>query len=460
MDSAGDAREQQGPIGYFMTHRYNTVLIPVLCAILWVLTLGPDQAMAQAGTVDLDVEAVSLASQTPAAGTRVDLYTRMPLTELSFRPSPEGFMARYRIAAEVFQLDPGGRRGNLVDSPVWDRTVRVPSFGDTKDRKRFDYTTQTVLLQPGRYAVDLSLQGEEGGGSFVKELELQVKSFDGQVSVSDLLVLEDYNTETGQMLPNVANTLGSDRVAFSVMYEVYVRQPRAVRVSRQVFRLANGVEPSDGSEPDPDTVEMVFEEAETKFLETRRSQHVVSFPMDEMRLGRYLVRVSVKDEEDNVLDLSERAFSVDWMGLADHISDIDEAIAQLQYIAKRKEIRYIREPESQSERLTRFLEFWRKRDPSPGTRRNERMEEYYFRVSHANRRYGSLIDGWKTDRGQVVVLFGEPDYVESHPYNFNVEPYEVWYYYSIGRRFIFVDRTGLGDYQLLVPIWDERTRIR
>ena len=69
-------------------------------------------------------------------------------------------------------------------------------------------------------------------------------------------------------------------------------------------------------------------------------------------------------------------------------------------------------------------------------------------------------DGWRTDRGQVLVLFGEPDFVERHPYNFNAKPYQVWYYYRIGKQFIFVDEDGVGNYELLIPIWDERNRIR
>lgn len=440
-----------------MTHRYHTVLCSVLCLILVALALSPGSAHGQAGSVDFDIEAVSLLAPGQTTGSRVDVYTRMPLTELAFRPSPEGFVARYRIAAEIVEVEDNGRRGNVVESPVWDRTVRVPNFGDTQDSQRFDYTTQALDLRPGRYAIELSLQGEEGGTSFLKEAEIRVKNFDRSVAVSDLLLLEDYNPDTGDVLPSVSNRLGSDRVSFSVMYEVYLGQTQSVRITRELFRLADGL---GASGEEAESSERTFTDTESKFLESRRSQHVVSIPMDDVRLGRYLVRVSLRDEEGTVLNSSEKEFSVDWMGLAEHISDIDEAIAQLQYIAKRKEIRHIREPESKSQRLSRFLEFWRKRDPSPGTRRNERMEEYYYRVSHANRRYGSLMDGWKTDRGQVVVLFGEPDYVESHPYNFNVEPYEIWYYYSIGRRFIFVDRTGLDDYQLLVPIWDERTRIR
>ena len=106
----------------------------------------------------------------------------------------------------------------------------------------------------------------------------------------------------------------------------------------------------------------------------------------------------------------------------------------------------------------RFRAFWDKRDPTPGTNRNERMEEYYFRVSAANEQYGSARDGWRTDRGHVLVLFGEPDLIEARSDGAGADPYEVWYYYGISRRFIFVGKQG--GYQLLVPIWDERTRLR
>ena len=160
-----------------------------------------------------------------------------------------------------------------------------------------------------------------------------------------------------------------------------------------------------------------------------------------------------------VLDRARQMIVARWTGLEQHISDIDEAISQLEYTANRRDIEYMMEPESRAERYARFREFWDRRDPTPGTRRNEGMEEYYSRVSSANSRYGSVEEGWRTDRGFVLVRFGEPDFVKRKPHSFDYEPYEVWVYERIGRRFIFVDKTGFGDYQLLVPVWDERTRI-
>ncbi len=445
-----------------MKHRYHTHLVFVL-SICALVASGPTPATAQvtAATAEFEAEAVCTMAQSSDDRTRVDIYTKVPFTSVGFSNSPRGFVGRYRVSAEVFEVDERGIIGNRVESPVWDRTVRVANHAETEDKERFDLTTQTLLLRPGRYHVELSLSDEKSGDATVRELAIHVRDFSRPVAISDLLLLENFDADKNIVTPIVSNRLATDQLGFSLMYEVYVQQPRSVRISRQVFQTSSSLPDEDGAVAEPETNEVLFTDRDTKFLESIRSQHIVTIPISDFRLGQYVVRVTVEDEAGNKLDAVEGQFTVDWMGLSDHIEDLDEAISQLLYIAKRNEIRHIREPKSKSEKLARFREFWQRRDPTPGTRRNERMEEYYYRVSHANQRFASLIDdGWKTDRGQVVVTFGEPDYVERHPYNFNVEPYEVWYYYRIGRRVIFIDRTGLGDYQLLVPIWDERTRIR
>jgi GWxTD domain-containing protein len=100
-----------------------------------------------------------------------------------------------------------------------------------------------------------------------------------------------------------------------------------------------------------------------------------------------------------------------------------------------------------------FNEFWRERDPSPDTRENELMQEYYSRVARANQLFGSFRQGWETDRGEVYIRFGPPDEVERHPYEVGQRPYEIWYYYDIQRRFIFVDEMGYGEYRLVTNLW-------
>ncbi len=55
--------------------------------------------------------------------------------------------------------------------------------------------------------------------------------------------------------------------------------------------------------------------------------------------------------------------------------------------------------------------FWKITDPLFITNYNERLLEHYSRVAYANLRYSlpdKKIPGWKTDRGEIVLLYGEP----------------------------------------------------
>lgn len=78
--------------------------------------------------------------------------------------------------------------------------------------------------------------------------------------------------------------------------------------------------------------------------------------------------------------------------------------------------------------------------------------DYLERVKRANERYRVLTRaGYRTDRGRVLVLYAEPDEIERRPSHESGKPYEIWSYYRIenGVQFVFVDRTGFGDYQLV-----------
>lgn len=100
------------------------------------------------------------------------------------------------------------------------------------------------------------------------------------------------------------------------------------------------------------------------------------------------------------------------------------------------------------------MEFWQKRDESPGTPINEFQEEFYRRLQYANDRYSSnRRQGWTTDRGRTILRYGLPSSVEPHIYDREQAPHEIWEYNNIpgeGRAmFVFADLTGFGDFELI-----------
>jgi GWxTD domain-containing protein len=107
--------------------------------------------------------------------------------------------------------------------------------------------------------------------------------------------------------------------------------------------------------------------------------------------------------------------------------------------------------------------FWKQRDPTPETPRNEFQEEHYRRLAYANQFYGRGAGkpGWMTDRGRIYIILGQPQGVETYDSTMGVNATEIWFYLgdpALGLptafNVIFFKRNGAGDYILYSPVDD------
>ncbi|HZY10215.1 MAG TPA: GWxTD domain-containing protein, partial [Bacteroidota bacterium] len=197
---------------------------------------------------------------------------------------------------------------------------------------------------------------------------------------------------------------------------------------------------------------------QTTFLKIKSSELVSG----EYTIDVKAIPVSANSEQQSssLTASSSRSFTMRWRELPHSIFDLDLAIDQLQYITERETIEDMKKAPPEKKREM-WRDFWKKKDPTPSTERNEMMDEYFARVEYANKNFGHYLDGWKTDRGMIYIIFGPPSNIERHPFDSNAKPYEIWMYYEHSREFVFVDSTGFGDYRLETPIWDVwRTRPR
>ena len=100
------------------------------------------------------------------------------------------------------------------------------------------------------------------------------------------------------------------------------------------------------------------------------------------------------------------------------------------YIISAREKEFFLQLEAMEERDAFIAAFWRRRDPDPLTEINEFREEHYRRIDYANRRLGgeAAIPGWKTDRGRMYIILGEPRDRSSFRNVGGIYPAEVWFY--------------------------------
>ena len=104
----------------------------------------------------------------------------------------------------------------------------------------------------------------------------------------------------------------------------------------------------------------------------------------------------------------------------------------------------------------RFLvDFWKRRDQTPGTPVNEARQVFYEGVAYADKNFGEKgrvsAPGWRTDRGRIYVKFGSPDEQLDRVQAGRAVPYQVWRYRrGRDRYYVFADRSnGIGIYQLV-----------
>ena len=132
--------------------------------------------------------------------------------------------------------------------------------------------------------------------------------------------------------------------------------------------------------------------------------------------------------------------------------EIDDLFAKSKYIASVPEqVKYnsLSTPEAKREFL---YNFWKARDENPSDDQNAFYVNYLKRIEAANARFSALgKQGWKTDRGRIYLIYGEPSEIDRYPNQTETKPYEIWRYESIegGVIFVFGDITGFNDYQLL-----------
>ena len=132
--------------------------------------------------------------------------------------------------------------------------------------------------------------------------------------------------------------------------------------------------------------------------------------------------------------------------------EVEEEFQKAKYLADKTEIYFFNQLKTAAAKKEYLKDFWNHRESGSATETPRQRIDYLRRVQLADEYYSKYIKkGWRTDRGRVFILYGKPDEVERHPSEGIAKPYEIWYFYQIenGVQFVFVDRSGFGDYELV-----------
>ena len=182
-------------------------------------------------------------------------------------------------------------------------------------------------------------------------------------------------------------------------------------------------------------------------LDSKLSSKVVYLPLpfEKFSEGHYHCQLTVQAGKKQIQ--REWHFEVVWKNKPRSLMNLDLAINALRHIATDDEVSQMHGFLSTDSK--KFQEFWNKKNPDTTRAYNPVMAEYYRRVDEAIQKYSMAkeVDGYRTDRGRILILFGHPSHIDRSLKPTSV-PTEVWTYEKLRKYFIFTDRNRSGNYEL------------
>jgi GWxTD domain-containing protein len=430
--------------------RFHTVLIVlVLCAA----SLADAQTAGRLTQLRLAADVMRYRGGTDST-LLIEVSYSFPRSAMTFQKSAEGWSGSVEI---LFLL----RRADSVRFA--DRWAVPSTVADTADLRKDLNLVGVASLEvlPGSYLVSLSVRdkGNPGrGDSIVLPAVVQQVPAD-RFALSDVELASSirqsaektmFYKNTLEVVPNVGGIYSGDKILWYYC-EAYNLQ---LKGSTAPFKLQARILDALGRQ--------VISRTRDRKRAGESSVLVDQIPVNGLKSGTYQLVLTASDSAEGQSAMSGRKFFVynPELGvdssllqastattLAELAGATEEEVNRegewIKYEATSAQKSQWKELKSVDARKKFLTDFWHQH---PAGMR----DMYIARVRKANERWTSMLrDGWKTDMGRILILYGEPDEIERHPNESGSRPYEIWTYNGIqgGVIFVFGQRRDGGPYE-------------
>jgi GWxTD domain-containing protein len=346
---------------------------------------------------------------------------------LTFRSEGDEYRADYRV---VLTLKRGESVVTRIDAP---EVVRVATLKETHRVDESVLFQQLVTLAPGAYTLDIVIRDETSAITSSQDALIRVPTLGEGALAAPIAVYDPVPRAARDSVPRLVispratATVGRDSV-IPMYIESYgsTEVPAPVSVSLRV----------DGVSVWNDTVTMK-PGAGLAF-------GTVQIPVSRVGLGVASVVAWRPGQPDSVR-------TPVFVGLGDDlpITTYDDMLSYLRYFVSADRLTQLKAIPP-ADRGAAWIKFLRETDSVSATPENEALQDYFVRLRRANDRFAENgTAGWRTDRGMVLLLLGDPDQVLDQTSN-NVSQAartQLWEYRTLGLTVEFV-QTNANQWRL------------
>lgn len=350
--------------------------------------------------------------------------------ELNFLPVAQGFEAEYRISLALVSAN-----GDTVAAHKEEARLRVENLAETHSRQKYAFHRFDFNLPPGQYVAHLTLLDVASNLQTEATAPKQLRDFGAAhsaLAVSDAVWLERPSREAGNYdLMLFENTTNPNR-ELALYFEIMSRDRGTPLHVRQTIRNAQNeiVLEQQRIWPRQGTIEKIFLPISTELLP----------------YGSYAVEMTL--QQAGARERVVAGLRLAWDDIPNTALHLNHALATAKYLASEQEsqtLQFALTQEALPAKQEALRKFWQAHDT---TATHAVRSAFYHRMVAAEDKFGGERRGWQTDLGRVYLMHGSPDEIEIHSRTSKAQPLQIWRYRALGREFLFIDRKGLGLYQL------------
>ncbi|MBL7074137.1 GWxTD domain-containing protein [candidate division KSB1 bacterium] len=388
----------------------------------------------------------------------LEVYYSIFREGLKFVQDKEGnYRANFNITAQIYRGD------SLLVEESWDNVNYAKDLDEIGPGQRLPNISK-FRIKAGNYRLRVTVTDLHSGISASQEEGVTIVPFDpDHLAISDLELSTTIQKDTSQskfcknnfrVIPNPGRLYGTDFTLVYYYAEIYNLDYKGSGDS--CFSVTYRV-------LDSNLKEVKTYPAKVRKKAGSSAVEVGALPIAVLASGSFFLDIGVTDISTGETASVRKKFFVyrqaDFAGAGLKEENIYAQMGEDQIAEQFDRIRYIigRDGKKMFGDLPlngkrQFLyQFWCSRDPDPTTPINEYQVEFQRRFDQANTKFSGLREGWRSDRGRVLIVYGNPDFIEHHTAEPGVRDYEIWQYDSLegGVVFVFADRSGFGDYELI-----------
>lgn len=464
----------QRHVCFIRSHYMKTFIATIVSLLLLSSLVGYGKSM------DVVVDVVQFRTATNLV--RWEIHYAIPDTALTYVQSNGGFAGEI-----IFTL--------VLSNPIsdairhqWSASAKASSA--SPQHATFLTGMQALELQPAQYTVAFTVRdAHDTSRIFTTTFTTVVRPITTDLALSDVLFVYAgvapsdirnpahlrYGTAA---VPNPRRECIGEQAALGVFVEMYNTRTIPSTTFILEYEILDNVgraldskqfqyERNDQPLADRTDIDVSDLPSGVYYVRTSIKSTPTSMPLVYRSDRFFVLNPSKPPVQQQMLSEDEQFEASEW---ATHVGERLELELDLSDILATNAEKIIRKGLTEEKAKQKYLfTFWAARDPDPQTKVNERLEEFrwaYERAQSAYARPGQP-NGWKTDRGRVLLKYGKPNQVVLFNATIDTKPYEEWFYTNLqgGVYFYFVDRFNNNSHQLVHstlmgeindPKWKER----